>query len=32
MKMGVFMVLPADRPLEKALNYVREVGCEAVEL
>jgi hypothetical protein len=32
MKVGVFMVLLADRPLEKAPNYVREVGCEAVGL
>lgn len=31
MKVGVFTVLLADRPLEEALSYVREVGCEAIE-
>lgn len=32
MKVGVFTVLLADRPLRQALGYAREVGCEAVEL
>ena len=32
MKVGVFTVLLADRPLEEALDYVREAGCEAVEI
>lgn len=32
MKVGVFSVLFADRPLEEALLYARGVGCEAVEL
>jgi sugar phosphate isomerase/epimerase len=32
MKVGVFTVLLADRPLEDALDYVKEVGCEAVEI
>ena len=32
MKVGVFTVLLADRPLEEALDYVKEVGCEAVEI
>ena len=32
MKVGVFTVLLANRPLEEALDYVREVGCEAVEI
>ncbi len=32
MKVGVFTVLLADRPLEDALDYAKEVGCEAVEI
>lgn len=32
MKLGVFTVLLADRPLEEALVYAREAGCEAVEI
>src|ERR1051325_5965742 len=32
MKVGVFTVLLADRPLEDALDYVKEAGCEAVEI
>ncbi len=32
MKVGVFTVLLADRPLEEALDYVKEGGCEAVEI
>ena len=32
MKVGVFTVLLADRPLEEALDYARDVGCEAVEI
>ena len=32
MKVGVFTVLLTDRPLEDALDYVKEVGCEAVEI
>jgi hypothetical protein len=30
MRVGVFTVLLADRSLEDALDYVKEVGCEAV--
>ena len=32
MKVGVFTVLLADRPLEEALDYIREAGCAAVEI
>ena len=32
MKVGVFTVLLADRPLEEALDNAREAGCEAVEI
>lgn len=32
MKVGVFTVLLADRPLQEALSYAKEVGCEAIEL
>jgi sugar phosphate isomerase/epimerase len=32
MKVGVFMVLFAQRPFEEALDYVKEAGCEAVEI
>lgn len=32
MKVGVFTVLLADRSLEDALDYVKETGCEAVEI
>lgn len=32
MKVGVFTVLLADRPLGEALDYAGEVGCEAVEI
>jgi sugar phosphate isomerase/epimerase len=32
MKVGVFTVLLADRPLEEALDYAKEAGCEAVEI
>src|SRR5918998_3301101 len=32
MKVGVFTVLLEDRTLEEALDYVKEVGCEAVEI
>lgn len=32
MKIGVFTVLLSDRPLEEALDYVRDAGCEAVEI
>ncbi|MGH3088203.1 MAG: sugar phosphate isomerase/epimerase, partial [Rubrobacteraceae bacterium] len=32
MKVGIFMTLLADRSLEEALDYVREAGCEAVEI
>jgi sugar phosphate isomerase/epimerase len=32
MKVGVFTVLLADRPLEEALDYASEAGCEAVEI
>ncbi len=32
MKVGVFAVLFADRPLEEALDHIVEAGCEAVEL
>jgi len=32
MKIGVFLVLFQDQPLEKALNYVKEAGVKAVEI
>ncbi len=32
MKVGVFMVLFAQRPFEEALDYVKETGCDAVEI
>lgn len=32
MKVGVFTVLLADQPLEEALDYAKETGCEAVEI
>lgn len=32
MKVGVFAVLFAQRPFEEALDYIRETGCEAVEI
>src|SRR5690242_15472100 len=32
MKIGVFMVLFAQRPFEEALDYVKEAGCDAVEI
>ena len=32
MKVGVFAVLFADRPFEEALDYIKETGCEAVEI
>ncbi|MDP9354353.1 MAG: sugar phosphate isomerase/epimerase [Chloroflexota bacterium] len=32
MKVGVFMVLFAQRPFEEALDYVKEAGCDAVEI
>ena len=32
MKIGVFMVLFAERPFEEALDYVKSAGCEAVEI
>ncbi len=32
MKVGVFAVLFAQRPFEEALDYIKEVGCEAVEI
>jgi sugar phosphate isomerase/epimerase len=32
MRVGVFTVLLADRPFEEALDYAKEVGCEAVEI
>jgi sugar phosphate isomerase/epimerase len=32
MKVGVFAVLLADRPLGEALDCIKEVGCKAVEL
>ena len=32
MKVGVFAVLFSDQPLDKALEYIAESGCEAVEL
>jgi hypothetical protein len=31
-KIGTFAVLLADRPLEEALDHVKEVGRKAVEL
>jgi sugar phosphate isomerase/epimerase len=32
MKIGVFLVLFAQRPFEEALDYVKAAGCEAVEI
>ena len=32
MKVGVFTVLLAQRPFEEALDYIKEAGCEAVEI
>lgn len=32
MKLGVFTVPLADRPLPEALDYARSLGCEAMEL
>ncbi len=32
MKVGVFAVLFAQRPFEEALDYIKETGCEAVEI
>jgi sugar phosphate isomerase/epimerase len=32
MKIGVFTVLFAQRPLEETLDYVKAAGCEAVEI
>ena len=32
MKVGVFTVLYSDMPFEKALDHVKEMGCEAVEI
>src|SRR6476469_7551295 len=32
MKVGVFAVLFAQRPFEEALDYIKEAGCEAVEI
>jgi len=31
-KVGVFAVLFAQRPFEEALDYIKETGCEAVEI
>ena len=32
MKIGVFTVLFSQRPFEEALDYIKEAGCEAVEI
>ncbi|MGI8643166.1 MAG: sugar phosphate isomerase/epimerase family protein [Thermomicrobiales bacterium] len=32
MKIGVFTVLFAERPFEEALDYIKETGCQAVEI
>src|SRR5690606_1480087 len=32
MKIGVFTVLFAQRPFEEALDFIKETGCEAVEI
>ena len=32
MKIGVFLVLFQNEPLEKALDYVKGIGAEAVEI
>jgi sugar phosphate isomerase/epimerase len=32
MKVGVFAVLFAQRPFEEALDYIKQTGCEAVEI
>lgn len=32
MKIGVFTVLFAERPFEQALDFIRDTGCQAVEI
>jgi sugar phosphate isomerase/epimerase len=32
MQIGVFTVLFAERPFEEALDYIKETGCQAVEI
>lgn len=32
MKIGVFTVLFADRPFEEALDFIKDTGCDAVEI
>jgi sugar phosphate isomerase/epimerase len=32
MKIGVFTVLFAQRPFEEALDFIKQTGCEAVEI
>ena len=32
MKIGVFTVLFSERPFEEALDFIRQTGCEAVEI
>src|SRR5215212_5146010 len=32
MKVGIFAVLFAQRPFEEVLDYIKEAGCEAVEI
>ena len=32
MKIGVFSVLFSHRPFSKMLDYIKEAGCEAVEI
>lgn len=32
MKLGLFTVPLAEKPLAKALNYARDLGCGVVEL
>lgn len=32
MKIGVFTVLFADRPFEESLDFIKETGCDAVEI
>src|SRR5262245_51537409 len=32
MKVGIFAVLFAQRPFEEVLDYIKDAGCEAVEI
>jgi sugar phosphate isomerase/epimerase len=32
MKVGIFAALFSQRPFEEVLDYIKEAGCEAVEI